>query len=282
MARILVIGAKGMLGTDLVDTLRASSRDDVIPWDIDEIDIRIEKETVGKIARLSPEVVINCAAWTNVDDCEARSESASLINAEGMRHVALGARECRAKVVYLSTDYVFDGRKSSPYAETDLPNPLSVYGRSKLQGERYVQDLVENALIVRTQWLYGRHGRNFVSAILGQARQSKSLSIVNDQTGSPTYTIDLAKAIAALVGRNCRGIFHVANSGYATWFEFGWMIVKCSGIPDVSIKAISSQELGRVAVRPSYSGFDCSKLKDATGIAMRPWSEALEEFLRER
>ena len=279
MKRILVIGAKGMLGRDLMEVFRASSSDEVIGWDIDEVDIRIEKDTVEKISRLRPEVVVNLAAFTHVDECESQVEKAFAVNAEGMRHVALGAVKCRAKVVYISTDYVFDGEKDEPYVENDSPNPLNVYGWSKLQGERYVQQLTEDGLIVRTQWLFGKHGNNFVTFILRQAREKKELSIVDNQTGSPTYTVDLAKAISALVQHDAKGIFHVANSGTCSWFAFAQSILESSGMAGVSIRPISSKELNRPAIRPPYSGLNCQKLKQVTGMTLRPWSEALRDYV---
>ena len=279
LSRILVIGAKGMLGRDLMETFNASSLNDVTGWDVDEIDIRRKEETVERISGLQPETVINAAAYTNVDGCESQVETAFAVNAEGMRHVALGANKCHSKVVYLSTDYVFDGTKCKPYVEGDPPNPLSVYGRSKLQGERYVQQLAEDGLIVRTQWLFGRHGNNFVSSILRQTREKKELSIVDDQIGSPTYTVDLANAISALIECDASGVFHVANSDYCNWLTFGQSILKYSGINGVNIRAISSKELNRAAIRPHYSGFNCRKLKEVTGMTLRPWSEALKDYL---
>jgi dTDP-4-dehydrorhamnose reductase len=285
MRRILVIGAKGMLGRDLVEILRSSSRVDqrldweVFGWDIEEIDIQEEKNTVTKIESLRPNIVINIAAYTNVDGCESHDEKAFAINAEGMRHVALGALRCRAKVVYLSTDYIFDGKKREPYLEDDPPHPLSVYGRSKLRGEQYVQEMVEDALIVRTQWLYGKYGNNFVASVLRQAREKKVLSIVNDQVGSPTYTIDLSRAISVLIQCDARGVFHVANSDLCTWFAFGQEILKLSGMEGVRIVPISSEELGRPATRPLYSVLNTEKLKRETGMTLRPWSEALKEYL---
>jgi dTDP-4-dehydrorhamnose reductase len=175
MRRLLVVGAKGMLGRDLVDTLRFSFRTDqdweVLGWDIDEIDIQEEDTTFTKIESIQPQIVINVAAYTDVDGCESNEEKAFAVNAEGMRHVALGASKCGAKVVYMSTDYIFDGEKKEPYLEEDPPHPLNVYGRSKLKGEQYVQELVEDSLIVRSQWLYGKHGKNFVNTILREARE---------------------------------------------------------------------------------------------------------------
>ena len=283
MSRILVIGAKGMLGRDLVEVLRSSSRnDEVIGWDFEDIDIREEQSTIAKIERNYPEIVINVAAFTDVDGCESNEEKVFAINAEGMRHIALGALRCRAKVVYLSTDYVFDGKKREPYLESDPPNPLNVYGRSKWKGEQYVQELVENSLIIRTQWLYGRYGNNFVTSILRQAREKRVLSVVNDQIGSPTYTADLSKAISVLIQFDVKGIFHVANSDLCTWYTFGQAILKLAGIVGVKIIPISSKELGRPAIRPSYSVLSTQKLKREIGTMLRPWSEALKDYLQSR
>ena len=285
MRRILVIGAKGMLGKDLVKILRTSSavgQDmgwEVLEWDIDEIDIQEEDSTVTQIENIRPDVVINLAAYTDVDGCESQEEKAFAVNAEGMRHVALGALRCHAKVVYLSTDYIFDGKKREPYLEDDPPHPLSVYGRSKLKGERYLRDMVEDAVVVRTQWLYGKYGKNFVTSILRQGREKKVLSIVDDQVGSPTYTIDLSRAISVLIQRGLRGVFHVANSDRCTWYAFGQEILKLSGMGGVKVVPISSEELGRPAIRPSYSVLSTEKLKRETGVSLRPWAEALKEYL---
>ena len=253
--------------------------DEVIGWDIEDIDIQKEDDTVYKIDKLRPDIVTNIAAYTDVDGCESNEEKALSVNAEGARHVALAALKCRAKVIYLSTDYVFDGNKREPYLESDSPHPLNVYGRSKLKGEQYVQGLVKDSLIVRTQWLYGRYGKNFVTSILRQAREKRVLSIVNDQIGSPTYTVDLAKAVSALIQFDARGIFHVANSDLCTWYTFGQAILKLSGMDKVKVIPISSKEDGRPATRPSYSVLNCQKLKKKTGLTLRPWSDALKEHL---
>jgi dTDP-4-dehydrorhamnose reductase len=284
MRQILVIGAKGMLGMDLMDTLRFSFRADqdweVSGWDIDEIDIQEENATITNIESLQPKIVINLAAYTDVDGCESNEKKAFAINAEGMRHVALGASRCSAKVVYLSTDYVFDGEKKEPYLEDDPAHPLNVYGRSKLKGEQYVQELAKDYLIVRSQWLYGKHGKHFVSSILRGAREKKVVSIVDDQTGSPTYTVDLANAICVLLQRRARGIFHVVNSDSCTWFAFGQTVLKLSGMMEVKVIPISSKELGRPAVRPPYSVLSTRKLKQETHMTLRPWSQALKDYLK--
>jgi dTDP-4-dehydrorhamnose reductase len=277
---ILVIGAEGMLGKDLMGVLLSSlPNDEVIGWDIEEIDIQKEEDTVFKIEKLRPNIMVHIAAYTDVDGCELNEEKAFAVNAEGTKHVALTASRCQAKMVYLSTDYVFDGNKREPYLESDSPHPLNVYGRSKWKGEQYVQELVKDPLIVRTQWLFGRYGKNFVTSILRQAEEKSVLSIVNDQIGSPTYTVDLAKAISALIQFDASGIFHVANSDLCTWCTFGQAILKLSGMDKVRVIPISSRELGRPAIRPSYSVLNCQKLKKKTGLTLRPWSEALKEYL---
>jgi dTDP-4-dehydrorhamnose reductase len=281
MKRILVIGAKGMLGRDLMTILRADLPDDeVFGWDIKEIDIQKEDETAAKIEKLRPNIVLHLAAYTDVDGCEMDEGRAFAVNAEGTRHVALGVSRCQARMVYLSTDYVFDGNKREPYLESDSPHPLNVYGRSKLRGEEYVQAWAKEALIIRAQWLYGRYGKNFVTSILRQASEKGVLSIVDDQIGSPTSTVDLSKAISVLIQFDARGIFHVANSDLCTWYVFGQTILKLSGMDKVKVIPISSKELGRPAVRPSYSVFNCQKLKRETGLALRPWSDALRDYLR--
>ena len=280
MRKILVIGAKGMLGRDLVETLRSSfPKDEITGWDLEEIDIQEERDTITRIRNLEPGVIVHLAAYTDVDGCELNEKKAFAVNAEGTKHVALGAATCGAKVVTLSTDYVFDGKKGSPYLEEDPPNPLNVYGRSKWKGEQYVQELVKDALIVRTQWLYGKHGKNFVASILRQAREKDVLSVVNDQVGSPTYTLDLSQAIALLIEGKARGIFHVANSDSCTWYHYARTILKLSGIEGVKVVPISSKELAYPAVRPAYSVLDTEKLKRETGLTLRPWAEALKDYL---
>ncbi len=280
MRRILVIGAKGMLGRNLADVLRSSfAEDEVIGWDIEEMDVQKEDETITKIEKLGPEIVVHTAAYTDVDGCELNKEKAFAVNADGAKHVALAVSKSRAKMVYLSTDYVFDGEKGEPYSESDSPHPLNVYGHSKLRGEQYVQEWVRDSLIIRTQWLYGPFGKNFVDSILQQAREKSTLSIVNDQVGSPTYTADLAKAISKLIQFDARGVFHVTNSDLCTWYAFGQAILKLSGVHRVRVLPISSKKLRRPAARPPYSALNCQKLNKETGLTMRPWSEALKDYL---
>jgi len=280
MKRILVIGSRGMLGRDLLPILGSSFKEaEVLGWDLEEIDIRREAETRSKIEVLRPDTVIHIAAYTDVDGCEKNPEEAFRVNAEGVKHVAQGAGEAGAKVVYLSTDYVFDGKKKEPYLETDSPHPLNVYGQSKLRGEEYLQERLADHLILRTQWLYGKHGRNFVDSILRQAKEKPALTIVDDQIGSPTYTVDLSKAVAALLSHGGRGLYHVANQGACTWFAFGRFILRSSGMEQVRVTPISSEALARPAVRPAYSVLDTQKLRRETGIRLRRWSEAVKDYL---
>jgi dTDP-4-dehydrorhamnose reductase len=255
------------------------SKDEIIGWDIDEIDIQKKDESLTKVEKLRPEIVIHIAAYTDVDGCELNQEKAFAVNAEGTKHVVLAASKCHARMVYLSTDYVFDGEKGESYLENDPPHPLNAYGHSKLMGERYVQEGAQDSLIIRTQWLYGPFGKNFVDSILRQATEKSVLSIVNDQVGSPTYTVDLARAIFDLIQLEAQGIFHVTNSDFCTWYGFGQAILRLSGVNRVKVLPISSKELGRPAARPSYSVLSCEKLKQETGLTMRSWSEALKDYL---
>ncbi|MBP1712480.1 MAG: dTDP-4-dehydrorhamnose reductase [Deltaproteobacteria bacterium] len=278
--KALVLGARGMLGQDLVKILAPEY--EIIPWDLAEIDITREKETLEKIVKVRPQVIINCAAYTNVDQCETHRDQAFLVNAEGTKHVALASYTVKARFVHLSTDYVFDGTASIPYREDNSPNPMSVYGQSKLQGEIYVRKIGGDHLIIRTAWLYGPRGKNFVEAILSQAAEGKQIRVVNDQQGSPTFTRDLSQAIKGLLPITEQGIFHLTNSGSCTWFEFALHILEESGFKGNEVRPISSKELGRPAKRPAYSILDNSRYEQISENKMRSWQEALKEYFNSR
>ena len=278
--KALVLGARGMLGQDLVKILAPEY--EIIPWDLAEIDITREKETLEKIVKVHPQVIINCAAYTNVDQCETHRDQAFLVNAEGTKHVALASYTVKARFVHLSTDYVFDGTASIPYREDNSPNPMSVYGQSKLQGEIYVRQIGGDHLIIRTAWLYGPRGKNFVEAILSQAAEGKQIRVVNDQQGSPTFTRDLSQAIKRLLPITEQGIFHLTNSGSCTWFEFALHILEESGFKGNEVRPISSKELGRPAKRPAYSILDNSRYEQISENKMRSWQEALKEYFNSR
>ena len=270
---ILVVGSRGMLGHDLMQVLTG----DVRGVDIEEIDITSFESTRRVLLTLKPEVVVNAAAYTDVDGCETKRELAMQVNGEGVAHLALAAREIGAKLVHVSTDYVFDGKKESPWLEDDPTNPLSVYGESKLAGELNAR-LGPDHLIVRTQWLYGLNGKNFVETMLRLGREKKELSVVDDQIGSPTWTVDLGLAIKALIDEGCRGTFHAANAGFCSWNGFARAIFEEAGL-DVTVTPMTTTELGRPATRPLYSVLDCGKLEEDTGFRPEPWRDALRKYL---
>jgi len=270
---ILVIGAGGMLGQDLLALLGDRGRGVDLP-DIDITDMRSVQQV---LTALKPKVVVNCAAYTDVDGCESNAETAMQVNAEGVAFLAMITREIGAKLVQISTDYVFDGSKGSPYQENDLQRPLNIYGESKLAGELNV-DINSDNLLVRTQWLYGLHGKNFVETMLRLGRERSRLTVVDDQIGSPTWTVDLAKGIIALIAKDCRGVYHCANSGHTSWNGFAKAIFEESGLL-VQVDPMSTEQLNRPARRPLHSTLDCSKLAADTGFTAQPWQEALKQYL---
>jgi dTDP-4-dehydrorhamnose reductase len=270
---ILVVGAKGMLGQDLLKVLPGEVRG----VDIDEIDITSPESVRKVLLTLKPQVVINSAAFTDVDGCETKTDMAMAVNGTGVRHLAEVSAQIGARLVQLSTDYVFDGMKPSPWIEGDLTGPLSVYGASKLAGEEYAR-LNPDHLVVRTQWLYGVHGKNFVETMLRLATEKQELAVVDDQIGSPTWTMDLSRAIRALLEKGCRGTYHAANAGTCSWNEFARAIFAEAGL-SVTVNPMSTAELGRPAPRPLYSVLDCGKLARDTGFQPQPWREALRQYL---
>jgi len=278
----LVVGSQGMLGTDLVRLLEGRGTQ-TVALDIDEMDIRIAESVMDGFEKYHPGLVINVAAYTDVDGCESRPEEAFSINAQGPKNLAKASLDSGSFLVHLSTDYVFDGNKGAPYVEEDPINPLGVYGRSKAEGERYVRELLpESHCIVRTQWLFGLHGKNFVEAILTQARQKDVLRVVCDQRGSPTYAPDLATALIELCNLRPRGTLHITNSGEATWHEFARKILELAGLGSVRVEPMTTEELGRPAPRPAYSVMDNSRFIGLTGLGLRSWEDALEAYLDER
>jgi len=273
---ILVVGANGMLGRDMMALIGEAARG----VDIDEIDITSLESTNRILKTLKPRIVINCAAYTDVDGCESNAELAMQVNGEGVAHLAMATREIGARLVHVSTDYVFDGSKGSPYVEDDAPCPLGVYGQSKLAGEMNAAFNPDH-LIVRTQWLYGLHGKNFVETMLRLAREKDELAVVDDQIGSPTWTVDLAHAILALLKTGQRGIYHAANSGFCSWNGFAKAIFAEAGL-QIHVKGMTTDELNRPARRPLYSTLDCSKLERDSGFQPQSWGAALKTYLNLR
>jgi dTDP-4-dehydrorhamnose reductase len=231
------------------------------------------------ISERSPEVVINAAAYTDVDGCETNRERCFAVNAGGVKNVALACRGRGIRIVHFSTDYIFDGRKETPYVETDPPAPLNVYGASKLEGERFLEAFSDHWLLIRTAWLYGQNGKNFVKTILEKSFTVKTLDVVDDQIGAPTYAWDLAAAVGLLIDGGREGIFHLTNRGRCSWYEFACKILEYAGKTGVSVRPIRSQVLARSAVRPAWSVLSSRKFSEETGKTMRSWQTALQDYL---
>jgi dTDP-4-dehydrorhamnose reductase len=284
--RVAVIGSAGQLGTDLVDTLRRGRNYEVFGLAHQEIECS-DASSIEKVLKTArPDVVVNCAAFVRVDDAEARPEDAFRVNGVGALNVARACAKLDALCVYVSTDYVFDGTKGAPYTEADTPHPINVYGISKLAGEYLVQATCPRWLIVRTASLFGKAGSsgkggNFVETILAKARAGEPLRLVNDIRMSPTYTRDAAQALERLFFHSASGLFHLANAGNCTWYEFACKALELAGL-DNSVEAISSSNYAMQAQRPRNSSLESSKLDLSLRGARRPWHEALKEYLIEK
>ena len=277
--RILVTGAKGMLGTALLPVLR--KRHQVRGIDVQDCNICDARAISAVLRARQPELVIHLAAYTNVDGCEADPRIAEETNSIGTRNIATACAEVDAAMLYVSTDYVFDGTKVGTYLEDDPPNPVSVYGRSKLLGEQHVRAILKRYFIARTSWLYGPNGKNFVTTILKVAHQQKVLRVVNDQHGSPTYTRHLSLKIAELVETQAYGVYHTTGSGICSWFEFARAILDLWPVRGVEVLPISSDESGRAVRRPANSVLENRALKHIHLELMPYWKVALAEYLDE-
>ncbi|HLI43369.1 MAG TPA: dTDP-4-dehydrorhamnose reductase [Acidimicrobiales bacterium] len=284
--RVLVTGAGGQLGTELVRTLeqRASRRSrgvlEVAAAGRERLDVAARDEVLAAICAIEPDLVLHPAAWTDVDGCEADPDRAFRVNALGVRHVAEAARIVGAHVVYLSTDYVFDGTSPRPYVEWDPPNPLSVYGRSKLAGE---QEVDPAWTVVRTSWVVGRAGRNMARTVLEVADRQPVLRFVDDQRGCPTVAGDLAEKVVELGLARRPGTFHVTNQGETTWFGFACEVLRAAGLDANRVEPIATAELDppRPALRPANSVLDNAALRLAGEGLLPPWQESLGRLVAE-
>jgi dTDP-4-dehydrorhamnose reductase len=273
----MIIGASGLLGQELV---RACKDIDVVNPTSKEVDIR-ETETIRNALRKnSPEWIVLAAAYTDVDGCETNVEHAFAANRGGALNVAKAAKEAGARLLFISSDYVFDGRKRTPYEIDDRRNPQSVYGQTKAEAEVRLLDLVPDCCIVRTSWLFGVGGKCFPDTILKLAANRPALDVVNDQRGGPTYAVDLSKAIVQLCHKNASGIIHATNAGDCTWFEFAREIVHSAGLATI-VRPVSSGQFPRPARRPAYSVLSPHSLH-ALGIEMPSWRDALHRYLKQR
>jgi len=273
----VIVGAGGMLGQHLAEVLPETYPQAVCATR-DEIDISDYWTTRWELERLHASVVINCAAFTDVDGSEAHEDRARLVNVDGAANLARACHAVGSRLIHLSTDFVFNGRATRPYTEEDAVDPLSAYGRSKLDGERAVAAESQDHLIVRVSWLYGPYGRNFVAAILAAARAGKPLRVVSDQHGTPTYTGDLASALTRLVGIGARGLLHFAQTGVCSRFDYAREALRLAGL-DVPIEPITSDSLSQPARRPAYSALDTSRYQALTGESPRRWEETLRDYL---
>lgn len=281
--RIVVVGCRGMLGTDLLGELGAAH--EVTGVDVPEIDLTRPESIRSVLAARRPDAVVNSAAFTRVDDCETQRELAFAVNADGAGHLARACREAGARLLHLSTDYVFGGEGDRPWREDDATAPRGVYAASKHAGEEAVAaELPAGAwTTVRTQWLFGRNGPNFVEAILRQVKPGARLRVVADQRGRPTWTRDLSRAIRWLLETDAgHGYVHVANEGEATWFDFAVEIARRAQVPDVEVAPISTLQAARPAPRPAYSVLDLARFRSVTGRSLPDWRDALAGYLRER
>jgi dTDP-4-dehydrorhamnose reductase len=276
--KILLLGHKGMLGNDLL--IELGCRHEVTGMDIDEIDIVSAAQCREAVDEITPEIVVNAAAYTNVDGCEKAKDECFAVNAEAVKNIAEACRGKNICIVHFSTDYVFDGSGTEPYKEDHPCNPINTYGASKLAGERYLQDLAKKYILIRTAWLYGKNGKNFVRTIMEKARIVGQLEVVDDQVGSPTYTKDLAAAVALLIDGKATGIFHITNRGSCSWYQFAVKILQESGMTGVDVTPIKSDKLVRLAKRPAYSVLSMQKFIQKTGKIMQPWQLALQDYLK--
>jgi dTDP-4-dehydrorhamnose reductase len=278
--RVLVTGSAGMLGRDIVPVL-AGAGCEVFARPHAELDVTSADQVDRALREIRPDIVVNCAAQTHVDACETDPRSAE-VNAGGVRLLANACRRQSCQLVQISTDFVFAGDKATPYLEADLTGPLSAYGRGKLEGEEAALS-VPTGLVVRSSWLFGRGGRNFVEAILEQVASGKrALTVVNDQRGRPTATTDFAEAVLALLEVGAVGVFHFANGGEATWYDFAQDILLLSGHGNVALRPASSAELARPARRPAFSVLATEKYEQVTGREIRHYREPLIEYLAVR
>jgi dTDP-4-dehydrorhamnose reductase len=275
--RVTIFGASGLLGKALMREWRS---DEVVGLSSRDVDIRNAARVEEIVQETRPDWIVLAAAYTDVDGCETNPELAYTVNRDGAMHVAGAAKKAGARLLFLSTDYVFDGKKTSPYETSDVRNPQSVYGRSKSEAEVGLQSLLPDCCVVRTSWIFGTGGKCFPNTILKLAESRLTLDVVNDQRGCPTFTDDLARALIHLCRNQASGIVHATNAGECTWFEFAREIVRGAGLA-TEVRPVDSQQMARPAPRPAYSVLSAKSLLNR-GIIMPNWQDALQRYLVER
>ena len=290
--KILITGAGGQLGSELQKQLRAGKSElgpipdrlraaSMLPVDVDQLDITDRDEVLAFVRRHQPDTIINCAAFTNVDGCETSRDAAFQVNALGPRNLAMAAEKIGARLVHVSTDYVFRGEGDAPLDESALPAPKSAYGATKLLGEQYVQQFCRRYFIVRTAWLYGYNGKNFVKTIVNAGKKFGRLEVVNDQLGNPTNAVDLAHHLLKLAVSHEYGVYHCTGEGVCSWYDFASEIIRLAGVDAAVLPCTSAEYAAKhpaAADRPAWSALDNRMLRCTVGDEMRPWQQALAAF----
>ena len=275
--KILIAGSNGMLGHDLQEVLK--NKHELILTTSKTLDITDKNHTIDFILNNKPDIVINSAAYTNVDGCEENQDLAYSVNGQGPKNLAIACSELDIPLVHISTDYVFNGKNNRPWVEDDEIGPISVYGKSKLQGEINIQENLDKFFIIRTAWLYGINGGNFPKTMLELAKTHPEITVVTDEVGCPTYTLDLAKAIAELIESDYYGIYHITNSGSCSWFDFAEYIFEIANL-DIKVIPVTASEFARPAPRPSYSVLENKKWLENGFKPLRNYKEAIKDYIK--
>jgi len=271
--KICILGGTGQLGHELNEALK-----DYDVYSFDKLDLNITNpyKCFDTLSRIKPDYIINNAGHNDVEFCEEKKNLAYEVNTKGASNISKINEELKSKLIHISTDYVFDGKKASPYNENDTPNPVNVYGTTKYKGEIEVQKNTDRYFIIRTSWLYGVRGKNFINTVLNLSSDNTILKVVNDQIGCPTYTVDLSLAIKDIIREGDYGVYHCVNEGCCSWYDLAIEICKVKGI-DAKISPLSSAEINKKAIRPKNTS-----LNNNSAIKLRHWSEALSEYLSKK
>lgn len=275
--KVLLTGANGQLGFDVIKRLQLENIE-CQGIDREDVDITNDREVKSFVENYSPDVVVHCAAYTAVDKAEEEKELCYRVNALGTRYIAEACKRIGAKMVYISTDYVFDGKLDRPYEVTDIPNPINYYGQTKYEGELEVRKILDKYFIVRISWVFGAHGNNFVKTMLKLGKERDEISVVSDQIGSPTYTVDIAKLIVEIIKTEKYGIYHATNEGYCSWYELAKEVFNLAGM-EVKVNPILAQDFKTIAKRPFNSRLSKVSLSEA-GLKLLPfWENSISDFV---
>lgn len=275
---VLVTGANGQLGQAIQSIAKNYLNLNFVFCNSTDLDISNKENCQAVFRKIKPDYCINAAAYTAVDKAESEQYKAELINVIGAKNLAETCNELDAKLIHISTDFVFDGSNNIPYTENQIPNPRGVYGQTKLDGEREIQNVFQNYYIIRTSWVYSQFGNNFMKTMLRLASERTSLSVVNDQIGTPTNAVDLAEALVQIVlNNNQYGIYNFSNEGQCSWYDFAKKIFEINNV-NIDLKAIPTSEFPTPAERPKYSVLDKSKIKSTFGITIKTWEESLKSI----